>query len=244
MQNLLDHFAPTANSIRATSVSDVFALRLAQKLGDAPVARHYLDLTADHSEMQLVAAYRSALRASGHGDLGRRFHVELRRTRSEPEGESSSRLIAIRVERRTVAIAVFHGTHLEYVDARQLSSNHGKAESSAVGFIRWILSRFAIESAALESIPDKREILRRILHEAICANLRDQMLSVWEIPREVLLGSYGYPPLRSREQLRQVAVSIWPILAGNHARVFMQDAAILGLHVQTERIFIIDQDLS
>jgi hypothetical protein len=48
------------------------------------------------------------------------------------------------------------------------------------------------------------------------------------------------PPLKSRSQLREVATAIWPILAGTHAKLFIQDAAILGLHVQTERLFIIN----
>ncbi len=240
MKSLLDQYRPTTTELRPATTTDVFALRLARKLSDTPAARHYVELTADNTEAQLLSAYRRTLRANGPADLGRRFHVELRRTSPNSNGEISSPLISIRVERRTVAAAVFHGTHLEYVDARQLSSDHGKAVSSAVGFIRWILSRFAAESAALESIPDEQEILRRTLHESICSGLRDQMLSVWEIPRLVLLESFGYPPLKTRAQLRQSAVTIWPILAGNRARVFMQDAAVLGLHVQTERRFIIN----
>ena len=244
MNSLLDQYRPTHTEFQPASVTEVFALRLAQNLGDAPVVRHYVELTADYTEQQLLAAYRRALHASGPADLGRRFPVTLRQTQSYSNGNDGSQLIAIRVERRTVAVAVFRGTHLEYVDARQLSSDHAKAASSAVSFVRWALSRFPAESAALESIANKKEILRRTLHESICATLRDQMLSIWEIPRLVLLESFGYPTLKACAQLRKVAVSIWPILAGNHARVFMQDAAVLGLHVQTERLFIFDQDNS
>jgi len=64
-------------------------------------------------------------------------------------------------------------------------------------------------------------------------------LPLWEIPKTVLLEGCGHPPLKYRTPLREIATSIWPILAGTHAKVFIQDAAILGLHVQTERLFAI-----
>ena len=97
-----------------------------------------------------------------------------------------------------------------------------------------------LKSAALESISNGHEILRRLLHDGICEVLRDRILPLWEIPKTAVLEGCGYPALKSRRQLRDVATGIWPILEGTHAKVFIQDAAILGLHVQTERQFIIN----
>lgn len=111
---------------------------------------------------------------------------------------------------------------------------------SAVGFIDWLLARFRVNFATLEEIPHGQEIQRRILHDSICTILRERALSIWEVPRRELLEACGHPPLKSRSQLREVATAIWPILAGTHAKLFIQDAAILGLHVQTERLFIIN----
>jgi hypothetical protein len=79
-----------------------------------------------------------------------------------------------------------------------------------------------------------------VLHDAICGALRQFILPIWEIPRTALLEAYGHPPLKSRRELRQIATTIWPVLAGTHAKVFIQDAAVLGLYVQTERLFIIN----
>jgi len=79
-----------------------------------------------------------------------------------------------------------------------------------------------------------------VLHDAICEGLRNRLLPIWEIPRVALLDGCGHPALKSRAQLREIATSIWPILAGTHAKSFIQDAAILGLHAQTERLFIIN----
>jgi hypothetical protein len=238
MKSLLDRFTPGA--FRPATATDLFALRLAQKLNDSPSVRHYAMLADRHSEAQLLLAYRRALRGNGHADPGRRFQLELQRAHANGNHDRNTALISIRVERRAVAAAVFHGDHIEYADARQLSSARDKALASAVGFINWVLARFPVESAALELIPNGYEYQRRLLHDSICQALRDRMLPLWEIPKVVLLEACGFPPLKSRAQLREVATTIWPILAGTHAKLFIQDAAVLGLHVQTERLFIIN----
>jgi hypothetical protein len=237
MDSLLDKFTPTA--FRPNRARDLFALRLAQKLGDARTVGHFVSLADSFTETQLLCAYRRTLRASGNGDRGRRFHSELERTHPNGNHDPQASLISIRIERRTVAAAIFHGDQLEYTDSRQLSSTRDRALASASGFINWMLARFPVESAALESIPNGHEFQRRMLHDAICRTLRERMLPIWEIPKLVLLEGCGQPPLKSRAQLRDVATSIWPVLAGTHAKVFIQDAAIVGLHVQIERLFII-----
>jgi hypothetical protein len=239
MQSFFDK-TPAETAFRPKTATEVFALRLAQKLDDVSAVRHYVELAEHHSEVQLLSAYRSALRANGNEDRGKRFHVELERTRANGDHLRRTSLISIRVERRAVAAAIFRDDHIEYADSRQISSAHDKALASAVGFINWMLARLTAESAALESILNGHEFQRRVLHDAISRTLRDRMLAIWEIPKVVLLEGYGYPPPRSRSELREIATTIWPILAGTHAKVFVQDAAVLGLHVQTERLFIIN----
>ncbi len=236
MNSLLDKFKP--QSFQPKTPTDVFALRLAQKLGDARVVSHYANLAERYSEFQLLCAFRRTLRATTNGDRGRRFLSELLRVQESGCHSPSTRLVAIRVERRAVAAAIFDGEHLEYTDSRQLSSSSDKALSSANGFLQWLLMHFAIESAALEAIPNGHEIQRRLLHDGLSEVLRERMLPIWEIPRTVLLEACGEPPLKTREELRQVATTLWPVIAGSHAKVFIQDAAILGLHVQIERLFI------
>jgi hypothetical protein len=240
MSHILDQFALSTASFEPTTLSEMFALRLAQKLGEAPAARHFAMLASSCPTGQLLCAYRRALRATPGSDLGRRFHLELERTSQDGHHFWEPRIIAIRIERRAVAAAIFHGDHLEYTDARQLSSIRNKAVASAAGFIQWVLARFDVESAALETIPNGHEIQRRVLHNAICDALRERAVSIGEIPKIALLEGCGHPPLKTRGQLRNIATSVWPILEGTHAKVFIQDAAILGLHAQTERLFIIN----
>lgn len=221
-------------------MGELFALHLARRLNDAPAVRHYASLVDNHPEGQLLCAYRRARRADGLEALARRFHTELGRTHSSFYGENHLNQVAVRIERRTIAVAVFRNGHLEYSDSRQLSSARDKAVGSAVGFLLWLLERFPVPFATLEAIPADVEIQRLAIHGAICGILRERALSICEVPKAELLESCGQPPLKSRSQLRQVATAIWPILSGTHSKLFIQDAAILGLHVQTERQFIIN----
>jgi hypothetical protein len=240
MKFLLDKFIPATTPFVPRTTTDLFALRLAQRLNDAVAVRHYAILAAAYSDSQLLAAYRRTMRTAGNVDLGRRFHSELERAHANGSSDRSFKLIAIRVKRRAVAACIFHGDQLEYTDSRQLSSDKDKALASAVGFIAWMLNRFPVESAALEQISNDQQFQRRALHDAICHEVRDRLLPIWAIPKTALLEGCGHPALRFRAQLRDVVTTIWPVLQGTHAKVFIQDAAILGLHVQTERAFIIN----
>src|SRR5581483_4949678 len=201
MPSILDQFTRPDTAFIPHTAQDLFALRLAQKLNDAKAVRHYAMLATQFSEGQLLNAYRRARRNAADADLGRRFQVELPRT-SNGHGERTGSLIAIRVERRTVAAAIFHGDHLEYGDSRQLSSDRERALASAVGFVRWMLARFPVEAGTLESIPQGHEFQRKALHDGICNELRQRFLPLWEIPKIALLEGCAYPALESRRQLR------------------------------------------
>ena len=174
MTHILDRFVPAATSFQPKTLQEFFALQLARKLDDRPAIHHYVSLADRYSEGQLLCAYQRAKRAEGNIDLARRFHVEIERTRSNDYHETQAAQISVRIERRTVSAAIFHGSHLEYSDARQLSSVRDKAEASALGFIDWLLGHFSVHFATLEAIPSGQEIQRRVLHDAICGTLRSR----------------------------------------------------------------------
>src|SRR5712691_10878186 len=103
MQSLLDRFTPTTAAFRPKTATEVFALRLAQRLDESAAVRHFVSLTDQYQEGRLLCAYRHTLRANGNGDRGRRFHVELERTHATGDHHQRTTLISIRVERRAVA---------------------------------------------------------------------------------------------------------------------------------------------
>ena len=146
-------------------------------------------------------------------------------------------MAAIKVERRSVAVAILTNGNLEYTQVRQLSSAADKADASAVGFINWTVATFGIASAALERIQNGSEIRRAQLTELLLTTFRDAGIPLWEVSKQELFEAYGMPPLRTRKELRRVVVTIWPILKVQNGDGGILDAVALGLYVQTERLF-------
>src|SRR5437868_786348 len=109
MTSILDRFVRPPVGFEPKTTQEFFALRLAQKLRDAPAVGHYAALAAEHSAARLLTAYRRAVRSAPVGDLGRRFHVELQRASDKSPDPRSINLLAVRVERRSIAAAVFCG---------------------------------------------------------------------------------------------------------------------------------------
>jgi hypothetical protein len=250
MKSILDQVARSSRRasyghFRPTTAQAFFALRLASRMGDASAAQHYAELAERYSEGQLLTAYRRALRT--HLDVGRRFHLELEPLkRHQCSTESRSKLCAIRIERRAVAVAILDGEHLHHVDARQLSSSSDRALESASTFItRRVIDRFQFASAALEIIPNGHEKQRSLLHQAVTHVLRPKGIGILEISKADLFEAFGYPPLRSRTELREITSNIFPSLDQEPGQPWTHDAAALGLYIQTERLFnTINQSLS
>ena len=239
MVSLLDQFSLSPVPIRAGMEEDLFGLMLASKLRDQAAARHYVQLSSRHPRERLLTAYRRTLRSSNpHSDLGKNFHRELERLNGSQNGVHETRLIAVHIERRSVAAAVLDGERLIYTQRLELSSNRERVVGSAVGFLTRLIQQLAPESAALEYIPPDRVIQRAALSQALLTALREAALPVWEVNKHSLLEAYGAPRLRSRRELREVICAIWPSLTGSNGNRFIQDAAALGLYVQTERLFL------
>lgn len=240
--NILDQMAlkrPQA-WFRPATVRELFLLRLSQKLGEPAAADHYAELARGYTDETLLLAYRRTLN-HGHSprDLGRSFHVELASAHEQSDHTQTDRLLAIKVERRSIAVAVFVGSKLDFHDVRNLSSQNEKAEASAIGFLNWIISSFDIESATLERMTNGNEIRRAVLNQAILNMLRASAIPVWEASKRELVEAYAHPPLRSRVELRQAVQTIlWSMFNTEKPNCQELDAASLGLHVQTERLFL------
>lgn len=148
---------------------------------------------------------------------------------------SLAKLLAVKLDRRSIGAAVFVGQHLDYTQVRQLSGQRDKAQASVIGFITWLIHNFGITSATLECSPNANENQRAVLSQAVIATLRDNAVSVWEISKGDLLAGFGHPALKSRAELREVVRTIWQTKSNKGSAL---DAAALGLYVQTERMFL------
>ncbi|MGA2268773.1 MAG: hypothetical protein ABSH44_09920 [Bryobacteraceae bacterium] len=237
MQGILDRVAAQAHGkFRPQTIQDFFALHLAQKLGDAPAARHYRELVDQHSEERLLAAYRRTLESNpAPPELARAFHATLGGIRGSGNGGHPYRLLAVRVERRSVAVAFFIGTQLDYVQIHHLPSARDKAGASAVGFINSMMSHLRVESAALEQVAQTSESQRVSLSAMLHVALTRHGLPVWTVDKQDLLASFGHPCPQSRREVREAVRTIWPVLATDGS---ILDAVALGLYVQSERLFV------
>jgi hypothetical protein len=242
MMSILDQMTVKRpqSSFRPTTVRQLFVLRLAQKLGEPAVAEHYAELTRSHTDETLLLAYRHTFN-HGHPprDFARHFHVVLASTKEQKSEDQTDRLLAVKIERRSIALALFVGTRLDFHGVRHLSSQADKAEGSAVGFLSWAIDNLEIGSAALERMTNGNEIRRAVLNLAVLDVLRGNAIPVWEVSKRALLETYGHPPLRSRIELRQAVQEIlWARFNTDKPGRQELDAAALGLHVQTERLFL------
>ena len=137
-----------------------------------------------------------------------------------------------------MAIAVFSGIHLEGRRVLQLSSDPKRAEESATAFMRDVLCENNCPSAAIESVPG--DVRRAVLHGAILQQCRANEISVWEISKQTVFEALAYPPLKTRSEVRELMLRMWPMAALKHSQVCALDAFALGLYVQTERLFAAD----
>lgn len=242
MMNILEQVATKRSlaGLRPTNAQELLILRLAQKLGEPAAAVHYAQLAAERSIETLLLAYRRTVnQGTPPRDAARRFHVELASAKDQVTRSREERLLAIKVERRSVAVAAFVGGKLDFHDVRNLSSQAEKAVTSALGFLRWVVNNCEVESASLERMTNGNEIRRAVLNQAVLDMLRSGGIPVWEVSKGELLAAYSYPPLQSRQELRQAALSIlWAMFNTDKPGVQEIDAGALGLHVQTERCFL------
>jgi len=224
---------------RPATLSDFFAFQIARKLDDAIAARHYAELCERYGEDQMFFAFRRVANIPAD-DRARQFHRELENPNGVGSIPSLSHLpfAAIRVERRSVSIVVMRGFNPEHIQFRQLSSDPDKALASALGFVNRVVEWFPFQSAAIEVVPEALDIQRAQMTAGIIRTLREQSVTFWEIPKQELLVAFGYPTLRSRGEVRNVVVRIWPFFDPHEDRPYVRDAAALGLYCQIERRFI------
>jgi hypothetical protein len=147
----------------------------------------------------------------------------------------NSRLIAIKITRRTAAAAIFFGRDLHYTEVRHLATNPSQAQNSLVGFILSLIEHFRIDSAT--SPLSEKDNGAQALMVAILTLLRDKAIPHWAIKKSELFEAYGEVPLkRTAAELRRVVRSYWPHIIDEHDEGTCLDAAALGLYLQTERL--------
>jgi hypothetical protein len=235
MTSILDRVAKShLSEFRPLSVDDYFVLRLAKALGEPAAAPHYAVLASQHTQSILLCAYRKAMDTNPDHPAPA-FHQILESLNGHGNRPlPRPRMMAIRIERRAVAMALFGGTQLEGWRVRQLPSDSMRAEDSCVGFVRTVLDEHHCEGAVFERISG--DAARVKLHDLAVGECRALGISVMEISKQTVIESFAHPAPTSRHEIREIVSQMWLVPKLKGGRDFILDAAALGLYVQTERL--------
>jgi hypothetical protein len=131
-------------------------------------------------------------------------------------------------------MAVFSNERIEYARCLNLPySNLDRAAKSLRAAASRTLDQFKDATLAIE------ELKRGTSAESLIAELRElaaeRGTDLFIVPTKTLLEAYSFPPLSSRSQLRKIAAQMWPGIALMNKGEIL-DAAVLALHIQTERL--------
>jgi hypothetical protein len=146
----------------------------------------------------------------------------------------NTRLLAIHIERRSVAVAVFSDNQLEHTEIRHLSSDQSIAEKTLIEFVKRKLAQSETDRVVLQALPIDATERARAMNSALVKSLRETAVSIWHIPESTLFQAFGLPALTNRHQLHQSIGEIWPSLKSIRNGRVVLGAAALGLHFQTE----------
>lgn len=238
MTEILKQFERTRLSpFLPSSPDEYFALRLARGLSEPEVANHYAILASQYSQHKLLCAYHRAISAKHSTKTPAKiFHEYLD---SIPPGGSNGiarpKLMAVRIERRCIAVGIFTGTHLDGFRARALAADHEAADATAVSFLRECLYGCECRTIAVEAVAG--DIRRSVLHGAVLATCRSVGVSVWEVSIKTVMESLAHPPPKTREEMRKQVLRLWPLPGLKWVEECALDAFAVGLYVQTERLF-------
>ena len=236
---ILAQIARSRAGFAPQTIEGVAALYVARAFRDVENARDYAHLIDSIGLRAAAECYRAARAAGGPLPAQR----ERFRAVSGSDGHSSgfslsSRpIIALRVERRAICVAVFLGTELHYTEVHALPGDRDPARSSAAGLIRWCLAHFADGLLAMESREERPSTRSRDLSLHVVEVAREGSAAVWEVSPWELTESLQEPPARTRARFRDSVATIWPSVAQESGSRALLDAVGLGLFVSIKRLF-------
>ena len=143
-------------------------------------------------------------------------------------------LAAFRVTRSRIGLAVFANEKVEFARCLNLPfTSHQAAINSLRNLLGWVLEQFSEPVLAVERTRGSPDI--NALADEISRLAQEHNLPLVSVQSSDLFGAYSVPVLKSRDQLRTAAGTIWPGLVLLKRKEIL-DAAALGLYVQTHHL--------
>ena len=235
---ILAQIAEGRSGFPPRTVLGAAAIYIYRAFCDVENLRAYVHLV-DSLGLRAVAERYRAARTAGGGlsEEKRRFHAFRQDLRPPGFHLPNQPIIALRVERRAICVAVFLGTQLHYTQVHALPGGSDAAETSAAGFVRWCLAHFADGLLAIEARGERASTRSRELSRHVVRVARESGAAVWEVRPAELFGLLDEPPARTRASFRDSVAGIWPSVAQEDHRRALLDAVGTGLLVTIKRIF-------
>jgi hypothetical protein len=234
MPNILDSIARRRAHTRPRSEAEFIALQIARSLNDEENAADYLLLSHRYTIPAFIHAYSTVCQDRKNGwPVLPHFRAVLEEQSGKEPGLPNLTLLAIRIERRCVALVCFNGLRLEYARTRNIPL--ARAEATVTGVLQWALAQFPGASVVLEQDGAGESQRGKLLQTAVEV-VRAAGVPLWEISDTELFQAFGQPGCKTRGQFRAAANHIFPTLRTRFCGRAGLDAAGLALLVQSKRL--------
>jgi hypothetical protein len=227
MISILDQYEAPGTQRIVRTYDDLFAVHLAQVLGDGKCPDLYRSLVTQYPHAVLADAARRLIR---RGRIDEPIFVAYFRelTSGRFAGPTKTReLIAFKIERLTVGVAVFIGSRLLRTELRKLGFAEEEAFDSAAGLVRRFAEDYPDASFAVESCPD--QVTRRARTFNVAVNTARALPNpVWSFTTNDLHAAFSSPPCKTREEMRAIVPGMH-LGAEISSRPEIIDAVAIGL---------------
>lgn len=144
------------------------------------------------------------------------------------------RILALRVARRALGVAVLHEDSFEVLDGRHLSSDRQLAEQTATDYLHKFLSTHETRGAVLLAPAERYQAPTSMLR-VVQSLLVNAGVSLRIVYCEEMFRAFGQPPLKNRGELQAVAGMLMPEAAAfkGAVRPYVLEAAALALYADT-----------
>jgi hypothetical protein len=146
----------------------------------------------------------------------------------------SATILALRVNRRAIGVALLTRDGLRWADGRHLASGATRAIPAAMRYVERLLIGSGINAVIIDSAARGLSDVTDGVLDGITQVCLSQGLAPITIGRAIVLAAYGLPSLRSRPELRDLVADYWPDLTTIRGRVkpYAMDAAAAALYAE------------
>jgi hypothetical protein len=140
-------------------------------------------------------------------------------------------ILALRINRRAIGVAVLTGDELTLTDGRHLPSTSHRAINSSRRWLSYWLERIGDADIVLDTPTLLTGTTMSAVVDDLSRLLSERHIVPISLTKADVLAAYGLRPVRSRQEVRQIVSEFWPRLPQTAGRVrpYVMDAAAAAL---------------